>query len=445
MYGKKYTKDEIIDIVKKEDIRIIRLQFTDIFGAYKNVAITQSQLNKALNNECMFDGSSIEGFARIEESDMYLYPALDTFMIYPWDDDICKTARIICDVHSANKNEFEGDPRKILKNQLEKAKKMGFEFQVGSECEFFIFHNDENGNPTTKTLDKGGYFELGPNDRGERARHEITLMLEKAGFEVEASHHECAPGQHEIDFKYGEALSVADSIMTFKLAVKSIADLHNLYATFMPKPLNNEAGSGMHVNMSLKRDGKNVFYDKNSTDGLSKIAYNFIAGIMYHAKGLTGITNPIVNSYKRLIPGFEAPVHIAWSAKNRSPLIRIPAARGEGTRIELRNPDSASNPYLVLAICLAAGLDGIKKEMIPQPPVDSNIFKMTEDEREAMGIESIPDSLNTAIREMKKDSLIYSTLGDEVFKKYIYQKQLEWDTYRNIVSQWEIDNYLSRY
>lgn len=443
MYEKKYSKSEILKVVEDEDVKIIRLQFTDIFGAYKNATITKGELTKALNNECMFDGSSIEGFARIEESDMYLYPDLDTFMMYPWDNKICKTARLICDVYDSDKKPFSGDPRKILKNQIDRAKRLGFDFQVGAECEFFLFETDENGNPTTKTIDKGGYFELGPSDKGELARHEISLMLEKAGFEIEAAHHECAPGQHEIDFKYGNALLVADSIMTFKLAVKSIADSHNLYATFMPKPLNNEAGSGMHVNMSLNREGKNVFYDADDTEGLSEIAYNFIAGVMYHAKGITGITNPIINSYKRLVPGFEAPVHIAWSAKNRSPLIRIPAARGKGTRIELRNPDSSSNPYLVLAICLAAGLDGIEKNMIPPEPIDSNIFKLTDDEREAMGLRSIPDNLNTAIKEMKKDNLIFGVLGEQVFKKYLIQKQNEWNAYRDIVTQWELDNYLN--
>lgn len=443
-----YTKEDIIRIVQEEGIRFIRLQFTDIFGACKNVAITRSQLQKALDNKCMFDGSSIEGFVRIEESDMELYPDLSTFMIYPWTKNSSKTgkvARIICDVHRPDGEPFDGDPRYVLRRILKQAADMGFDFFVGPECEFFLFQTDESGEPTTNTIDNGSYFELGPVDRGEEARREICLTLEDMGFEIEASHHECAHGQHEIDFKYSEALTAADNIISFKLAVKTIADAHNLHATFMPKPLFNEAGSGMHINMSLRREGKNAFYDPNDKNGLSKIAYHFIAGVIEHAKGMTAITNPLVNSYKRLVPGYEAPVYIAWSTHNRSPLIRIPSARGEGTRIELRNPDPSANPYLVLAVCLAAGLDGIRRELTPPPSVDGNVFKLTEDEREAMGIENIPDNLDRAVRAMKKDSLIYQTLGSHVFRKYVASKQAEWNQYRNIVTQWEIDRYLGRY
>ncbi len=440
-----YTKEEIIRIVEEEDIRFIRLQFTDIFGAFKNVAITRSQLEKALNNKCMFDGSSIEGFVRIEESDMELYPDLDTFMIYPWKPTPGKVARIICDVYRPDGTPFDGDPRYILKRVLKQAADMGFTFNVGPECEFFLFQTDENGEPTTKTIDHGSYFELGPVDRGEDARREICITLEDMGFEIEASHHECAPGQHEIDFKYSEALTAADNIMSFKLAVKSIADRHNLHATFMPKPLFNEAGSGMHINMSLSREGKNAFYDPEDKNGLSKIAYSFIAGLIEHAKGMTAITNPLVNSYKRLVPGYEAPVYIAWSTHNRSPLVRIPSSRGEGTRIELRNPDPSANPYLVLAVCLAAGLDGIRRGLTPPPSIDSNVFKLTDDEREAMGVENIPDNLDRAVRAMKKDSLIHETLGSHAFRKYVAYKQAEWNSYRNVVTKWEIDKYLSRY
>ena len=441
----KYTKEDIIRIVEEEDIRFIRLQFTDIFGACKNVAITKSQLTKALSNKVMFDGSSIEGFVRIEESDMQLYPDFDTFMIYPWNQSPGKVARIICDVYKPDGTPFEGDPRYILKKMLKEAAKMGFTFNVGPECEFFLFLTDENGEPTTKTIDNGRYFELGPVDRGEEARREICLMLEDMGFEIEASHHECAPGQHEIDFKYSEALTAADNIMTFKLAVKSIADKHHLHATFMPKPIFSEAGSGMHINMSLCREGENVFYNPQDKNGLSDMAYHFIAGIIEHAKGMTAITNPIVNSYKRLVPGYEAPVYIAWSAKNRSPLVRIPSARGMGTRIELRNPDPSANPYLVLAVCLAAGLDGIKRELTPPPSTDSNVFKLTDDEKEAMGIENIPDNLDRAVRAMRKDSLIYQTLGSHAFHKYVAYKQAEWNEYRNVVTAWEIEHYLGRY
>ena len=441
----KYTKEDIIRIVEEEDIRFIRLQFTDIFGACKNVAITKSQLQKALANKVMFDGSSIEGFVRIEESDMQLYPDLDTFMIYPWQQSPGKVARIICDVYKPDGTPFEGDPRHILKKTLSEAAKMGLSFNVGPECEFFLFQTDEKGEPTTKTIDNGSYFELGPVDKGEEARREICLMLEDMGFEIEASHHECAPGQHEIDFKYSEALAAADNIMTFKLAVKSIADKHGLHATFMPKPLFSEAGSGMHINMSLCREGENTFYNPEDKNGLSEMAYHFIAGIIEHAKGMTAITNPIVNSYKRLVPGYEAPVYIAWSAQNRSPLVRIPSARGMGTRIELRNPDPSANPYLVLAVCLAAGLDGIKRELTPPPSTDSNVFKLTDDEKEAMGIENIPDNLDRAVRAMKKDSLICRTLGNHAFMKYVAYKQAEWNEYRNVVTAWEIENYLGRY
>lgn len=440
-----YSKEDILSIVDKEDIRFIRLQFTDIFGSCKNVAITRSQLEKALDNKCMFDGSSIEGFVRIEESDMYLYPDYSTFMMYPWSPEPGKVARIICDVYKPDGTPFDGDPRYILKNIISEAAEMGYTFNVGPECEFFLFQTDNDGNPTTKTIDQGGYFELGPVDRGEEARRDICITLEEMGFEIEASHHECAPGQHEIDFKYDEAMNAADNIMSFKLAVKSIADKHGLHATFMPKPIYGIAGSGMHINMSLCKDGKNAFYDKDDENGLSKIAYNFIAGVMLHAKAMTGITNPIVNSYKRLVPGFEAPVHIAWSAKNRSPLLRIPAARGEGTRIELRNPDPSANPYLALAVCLAAGLDGIKRNLTPPPQIDSNVFKMTESERESKGIENIPQNLAKAIRAMKKDSIINKTLGNHAFEKYITYKEAEWRSYRNQITKWEIDQYLYKY
>ena len=440
----KYTKEDIIRIVNEENIRFIRLQFTDIAGALKNVAITKSQLIKALDNQCMFHGSSIEGFVRIEESDMYLVPDIDTFVIYPWKT-VAKTARLICDVYRPDGHPFAGDPRSVLRKVLKDAEDMGFTFNVGPECEFFLFEKDENGFATTITRDRGSYFEMGPVDLGEVARSEICLALEDMGYVIEASHHEVGHGQHEVDFKYGDALKAADDIVTFKLAVKSIANQHNLYATFMPKPLYGEAGSGMHINMSLSKDGKNIFNDPNGLNGLSKTAYSFIAGLLEHCKGMTAITNPLVNSYKRLIPGFEAPVYIAWSAENRSPLVRIPASRGEGTRIELRNPDPSANPYLVLALCLAAGLDGIKRGLTPPDPVDGNIFQYTEDELEEMGIEKIPYSLKAAISSMKKDKLVRETLGEHIFKTYISHKTHEWDEYSMMVTRWEIERYLPRY
>ena len=346
----RYTKEDIFRIVEEEDVEFIRLQFTDIFGTLKNVAITSSQLEKALNNKCMFDGSSIEGFVRIEESDMYLYPDLDTFTIFPWRPQQGKVARIICDIYCADKTPFTGDSRYILKRQIEEAKNLGYTFNVGPECEFFLFHQDENGQPTTLSHEKAGYFDLGPVDLGENARRDMVLTLEDMGYEIEASHHEVAPAQHEIDFKYDEALQTADNIMTFKLAVKTIAKRHGLFASFMPKPKYGINGSGMHINMSLSKDGHNIFHDPDGKMGLSKEAYYFIGGIMKHMKGVTLIMNPLVNSYKRLVPGYEAPCYIAWSATNRSPLIRIPASRGEETRVELRSPDPAANPYLALAV-----------------------------------------------------------------------------------------------
>ena len=438
----KYTKEDIFQMVEEEDVEFIRLQFTDIFGTLKNVAITASQLEKALNNKCMFDGSSIEGFVRIEESDMYLYPDLDTFTIFPWRPQQGKVARIICDVYCADGTPFEGDPRYILKRQIGKAAEMGYTFNVGPECEFFLFHTDDNGLPTTLSHEKAGYFDLGPNDLGENIRRDMVLTLEDMGFEIEASHHEVAPAQHEIDFKYDEAMNTADNIMTFKLAVKTIAKRHGLFASFMPKPKCGINGSGMHINMSLSKDGKNIFDDVNGELGLSKEAYYFIGGIIKHMKAITVIMNPLVNSYKRLVPGYEAPCYIAWSATNRSPLIRIPASRGQETRVELRNPDPAANPYLALAVCLAAGLDGIKKEIEPPAEVPENIYELDDDERESRGIESLPADLHDAIGELKKDAFIQEVLGQHITNKYIEAKEAEWMQYRTQVTGWEIEEYL---
>ena len=440
-----YSKEDIIKFVEENDVEFIRLQFTDLFGILKNVAIPKSQLKKALDNQMMFDGSSIDGFARIEESDMCLRPDLDSFVIFPWRPQTGKVARLICDVYKTDGTPFEGDPRHILKKAMAEAEKMGYTFNVGPECEFFLFNVDENGVPTTDSLDRSGYFDLGPNDLGENARRDMVLTLEDMGFEIEASHHECAPAQHEIDFKYGEAVKTADSIMTFKLAVKTIAQRHGLHATFMPKPKANMAGSGMHINMSLEKDGKNVFADENGKNGLSEEAYHFIAGLMKHINGIVAITNPLVNSYKRLIPGYEAPVYIAWSAKNRSPLIRIPAARGKGTRVELRNPDPTANPYLALAVCLIAGLDGIKNKLEVCDSVDANIYAMTKKERRERGIDSLPETLIDAVKHLEKDELIMEFLGEETAEKYIEAKKAEWKSYKVAVSEWEVNQYLSTY
>ena len=438
----KYTRQEIIDMVRDEDVEFIRLQFTDVLGNLKNVAITSSQLEKALDNKCMFDGSSIQGFVRVEESDMYLHPDLDTFAIFPWRPQQGKVARLICDVYTTDGQPFMGDPRYILKRVIKEASDMGYTFNVGPECEFFLFHTDDNGQPTTITHEKAGSFDLGPVDLGENARRDMVLTLEDMGFEIETSHHEVAPAQHEIDFKYDEALAAADNIMTFKLVIKTIAKRHGLFATFMPKPKFGVCGSGMHTNMSLEKDGKNIFFDDSDKLSLSKEAYYFMGGILKHIKGMTAVTNPIVNSYKRLVPGYEAPVHIAWSAKNRSPLIRVPASRGAGTRVELRSPDPSCNPYLVLALCLGAGLEGIREKIEPPKSVDKNIYIMTEEEKKNEHIESLPLTLGDAIIEMEKDPLIKKILGEHVFENYLEAKKCEWDEYNAQVTSWEIDEFL---
>ncbi|MFA7073960.1 MAG: type I glutamate--ammonia ligase [Endomicrobiaceae bacterium] len=440
-----YTKEDIIRMVKEEDVKFIRLQFTDIFGTLKNVAITASQIEKAMDNKCMFDGSSIEGFTRIEESDMYLYPDPDTFVIFPWRPQDGKVARLICDVYTPDGKPFAGCPRNILKRNLKDAADLGYTFNVGPELEFFLFLTDDKGKPTTQTHDDAGYFDLAPIDLGESARRDMCLTLEAMGFEIEASHHEVARGQHEIDFKYGDALKTADNINTFKLVVKTIAQKHGLHATFMPKPIFGINGSGMHTNQSLFKNGKNAFFDEKDKLQLSSEAYSYIAGLMNNIKAMSAITNPLVNSYKRLVPGYEAPVYIAWSARNRSPLIRIPAARGASTRIELRCPDPSSNPYFVLAACLAAGLDGIKNKLQVKASTDRNIFKMTQEEKNKAGIESLPYNLINAVQAMQKSELMKKALGDHAFELYTEAKINEWDAYRTKVHQWEIDEYLVNY
>lgn len=438
----KYTKQDIMRLVEEEDIEFIRLQFTDMFGTLKNVAITASQLEKALDNKCMFDGSSIEGFVRIDESDMYLYPDLNTFEIFPWRPQHGKVARMICDVYRPNGTPFEGDPRYILKKVLKEAADMGYTFNAGPECEFFLFHTDDEGRPTTISHEKAGYFDISPLDLGENARRDIILTLEDMGFEIEASHHEVAPAQHEIDFKYTNALKAADNMMTFKLVVKTIAKRHGLFASFMPKPVYGVCGSGLHINMSLCKDGVNIFNDHNAPNGVSKEAYQFIAGLMKHMKGMTLVANPIVNSYKRLILGYEAPVYVTWSEGNRSPLIRIPSTRGTNMRIELRSPDPAANPYLLLASCLAAGLDGIKNELPIPESVEGNIYEMSKQELEERGIEAIPSNLSKACHYFEDDAFMKQVLGEHVHAKYLDAKRKEWNRFREQVTEWEIDEYL---
>ena len=444
-YMGNYTREDVIRIVEEEDVEFIRLQFTDMFGNLKNIAVTANQLEKALDNSCMFDGSAIDGFVSIEESDMCLYPDPSTFAILPWRPQQGKVARMLCNVHHPDGRPFAGDPRQVLKKVTAEARELGYTFEVGPECEFFLFNTDENAIPTTETSEQASYFDIGPLDGGENARRDIVMVLEDMGMIIEASHHEMAPVQHEIDFRYDEALVTADNIMTFKLAARTIAKRHGLHATFMPKPKVGVNGSGMHINMSLHKDGVNIFEDKNDPNGLSREAYYFIGGIMKHIKGMAAITNPLVNSYKRLVPGYAAPVYIAWSATNRSPLIRIPAVVGSGTRIELRSPDSAANPYLTLAVCLKAGLDGIINKIEPPRSVDCNIYNMTDEERRALNIELLPGTLLDAVEELKKDPLILEVLGKHISENYIAAKEAEWQRYRANVSEWEIQEYLYRY
>lgn len=443
--GKKgYTKEDILRMAKEEEVHYIRLQFTDLLGTIKNVEIPVSQLPKALDNKMMFDGSSIEGFVRIEESDMYLYPELDTWVIFPWTTGKGKVARLICDVYNPDGTPFEGDPRYILKKMLKKANELGFsDMNVGPEPEFFLFKTDEKGNATLEVNDQGGYFDLSPTDLGENCRRDIVLTLESMGFEIEASHHEVAPGQHEIDFKYADAVAAADNIQTFKYVVKNVAKAHGLHATFMPKPLYGVNGSGMHCHLSLFKGNENAFYDPSDELGLSETAKQFLAGVLYHARGFAAITNPSVNSYKRLVPGYEAPCYIAWSAKNRSPLIRIPASRGLSTRIEVRNPDPAANPYLALAVLLAAGLDGIQRKLPLPAPTNRNIYIMSEEERLENNIGSLPSSLKEALDELKKDAVIVDALGEHIFSRFIEAKEIEWDMFRVQVHPWEREQYMS--
>ncbi len=433
-------------IAQEQNVRYIRLQFTDLFGTIKNIEIPISQLPKALDNKMMFDGSSIEGFVRIEESDMYLYPDLDTWVIYPWEAETGRIAALICDVYTPDGEPFAGDPRGILKKVLHQMEKMGFTaMNVGPEPEFFLFKTDSNGNPTMELNDGGGYFDLAPTDLGENCRREIVLTLEAMGFEIEASHHEVAPGQHEIDFKYANAVTAADQIQIFKLVVKNIARKHGLHATFMPKPLFGQNGSGMHCHQSLAKSGMNAFADEQDEMGLSETAKQYLAGILRHARAFAAITNPTVNSYKRLIPGYEAPCYIAWSAKNRSPLVRIPASGGGSSRIEVRNPDPAANPYLALAVMLASGLDGIRNQMLLVPPVNQNIYTMNEQEMADLGINSLPSTLKEAIDELATDEVLTNALGTHALERFIEAKLMEWDLFRIQVHPWERDQYLTRY
>lgn len=438
----RYTKEDIIRLVEEEDIEFIRLQFMDIFNNIKSIALTTSQLSRVLANKCIFDGSSIEGLVRVEESDMFLYPDLDTFEIVPWRPQRGKEARFICNVYRPDGIPFEGDPRYILQKVLQEAKEMGYQFTIGPECEFFLFNLEENDLPTTNTHEAGSYFDVAPLDSGENARREMILALEAMHCVVVASHHEISPAQHEISLDYKEPLQTADNIVTFKMAVKTIARRHGLHASFMPKPRNDVNGSGMHINISLWKDGKNLFSEPEAKAGLSQDALYFIGGLIRHMEAMTLITNPLVNSYKRLVPGFDAPAFVAWSESNRSPLIRIPAVRGDDTRMELRYPDPASNPYLALAVCLAAGLDGIKQKIQAPDSVDKNLFHLSEEELASLHIKRLPLTLKEAVDCFKQDLFLQELLGSHISGKYIEAKMKEWNDYNLQITEWELSQYL---
>ena len=441
------TRDEIMHIIKEKNVNFFRLQFVDIFGFLKNIALPLSQIEKALDGKIMFDGSSIEGFVRINESDMYLKPDYDTFVVMPWrEKDGSNAARIICDVYKPDGTPFIGCPRNNLKRMLAEAKKLGYTMNVGTEAEFFLFRRDAEGRATTITDDVTGYFDVEPDDSGIDCRRKIIKTLEAMGFEIEASHHEVAEGQHEINFKYADALTAADNTVTFKWVVRSIAAEFGLHATFMPKPVFGINGSGMHTNQSLfNLDGTNAFYDEKGPLELSPVAYKYIAGIMKNAKGFCAVTNPLVNSYKRLVAGYEAPVYVAWSASNRSALVRIPASRGMGTRTEVRCPDPACNPYLAFAMMLGAGLDGIKNDLPVPDAVNADIFEMTAAEKKEAGIASLPANLYEAVQELKASPIALEALGPHILEKYIEGKEQEWDSFRIAITDWEHKTYLSRY
>jgi glutamine synthetase len=441
------TARDVVELAAAQGVRFLRLQFTDILGINKNVEIPASQIEKALAGDVLFDGSSIQGFVRTEESDMLLIPDLATFRLLPWDDGDGegRLARVICDVHAPDGTPFEGDPRRVLRRQVERAAAMGYTMYAGMEAEFFMFKRDPDGRPTTVTHDGGGYFDLAPVDLGEDARRSIVDALERMGFEVEAAHHEVAHGQHEIDFRYAEAMETADNIATFRFVVRHIAQRFGLRASFMPKPIFGQNGSGMHTHQSLFRDGQNVFWDSTAQWELSPTALHYIGGLLEHARGFCAVTNPLVNSYKRLVPGFEAPVNVAWSMRNRSPLIRIPDRRGPGTRVELRMPDPSANPYLALAVMLAAGLDGIETKADAREPVNTNIWEMSHRERRRLRIDDLPHDLNEACDELEKDAVIMGALGDHVARQYLAAKRLEWHEYITQVHPWELETYLAKY
>jgi glutamine synthetase len=439
-------KQEVLERCRRDNVAFVRLQFTEPYGAVKNVSIPVEEMEKALDNELMFDGSSIRGFKRIEQSDMYFLPDPETYALLPWrGTDTARTARLICDVADPDGQPFAGDPRSNLKRVLKQAEQLGYTMQVGPEAEFFLFRLDDDGNPTVDPHDAASYFDVAPMDKGEDCRRDIEITLQQMGFHLEAAHHEVAIGQHEIDFRHGDALSTADNLITFRMVVKVIAAKHGMHATFMAKPLHGENGSGMHVNQSLSRGEENAFLDEGDELKLSKEAYSYIAGILRHLPAITAVANPTVNSYKRLLPGYEAPVYIAWSPGNRSAAIRVPAKRGRSTRIELRTPDPTANPYLALACMLEAGLDGIVNAHTPPAPVNRNIYDLSEEESVGLGITSLPHDLTKALDALEADPVMREALGEHIFSEYIRLKREEWAVYNEQVHKWEIDEYMDRY
>jgi len=438
-------KEDVLKLSREYGVDFIRLQFTDILGINKNVEVPRSQFGKALDGEIMFDGSSIEGFVRIEESDMLLKPDLATFRILPYDDEGGRVARLLCDIYTPDEQPFAGCPRTTLKRQLERARGLGFSMMAGCEAEFFLFEKSPDGTPITSTHDSAAYFDLGPVDKGEEIRRVIVEQLVEMGFEVEAAHHEVAAGQHEIDFKYADALITADNLTTFKFVVRNVANRYGFLASFMPKPILGIAGSGMHTHQSLFRGKENAFFDPKAQYQLSKTALSYIEGLLQHARGFCAITNPLINSYKRLVPGFEAPVNVAWSMRNRSPLVRIPDRRGLGTRCELRMPDPSCNPYLALTVQLAAGLDGVERKLKAREPVNRNIFTMSYRDRRKYRIDELPRDLHEALEQFEKDAVIKAALGEHLTERFLEAKRNEVMQYNLQVSPWEIENYLGRY
>ena len=431
-----YTREEILQMVEEEDVEFIRLQFTDMFGAIKNIAVTARELPRALDNRCMINGEQVAGMDMEKGSDLYLSPILDTFAILPWRPQQGKVARMICDLYFPDGTPYKNSPRYILENVAGKAQEEGYTCYIDPECEFFLFHTDDNGNPTTVTHEQAGYLDISPLDLGENARRDMVLTLEDMGMEVESSHHEAAPAQHEIDFRYGEIRKIADCITTFKMAVRIVAKRHGLHATFMPKPKAEANGSGMHIQFSLIKNGENVFECADRPGELSEDAYYFIGGLLAHSKEMALITNPLVNSYKRLVPGYDAPTELTWTENNQNSLVRIPVTRGEGIRVELRSPDASANPYVVLAVCLAAGLDGIKNKITPTK--SSNLAAQDQQ------AEHLPETLKEAIDYFESSSWVKEVLGEEFCRQYVSAKKNEWLRYTRQVTDWEIAEYLYR-